>query len=385
MKSLSASTRLDDPYRAGVALGEALKPMAPEVVFLFGTVHYAEPPELLEGLYDALEDERVLLIGCSGDGFFASREVGDHGVAALGLNSEGRLAWRLAKAGGVRDEPEAALRRAYAELCAGFGGQAPALIYLVSDFRTDATRLESVLHAEIPVPVVGGLAADNNRMERCQVYANRALLEDHLVLLGIAGPLRFDIHIANTLSPVGQTGMIDDAEGTEIHGIGGLSATEFIRRQTGKPVMGNDRGILVLSVVDPEYGQRRRLRSLMRHFAADEASVALYGGIETGKQVQVCQAQPGDLVAEVQAIAERVRAGDFRPDAALVVSCVGRKWLLGTQIEHEVLDLAAAFPDGLPLAGYPSFGEIGPLKEGKAYTPNLFHNMTYILLLLGVA
>jgi hypothetical protein len=34
------------------------------------------------------------------------------------------------------------------------------------------------------------------------------------------------------------------------------------------------------------------------------------------------------------------------------------------------------------LAGFPSFGEIAPLRRRGGYTRNLFHNMTYVLLLL---
>ena len=53
------------------------------------------------------------------------------------------------------------------------------------------------------------------------------------------------------------------------------------------------------------------------------------------------------------------------------------------QASAEVKALREQIHADLPLAGFPSFGEIGPLKLGAEYSANLFHNMTYVLLLLG--
>ena len=53
MRTVSAQTRHPDPYRAGLALGEALAECAPEVVFLFSSIHYGQDADLLEGIQDA--------------------------------------------------------------------------------------------------------------------------------------------------------------------------------------------------------------------------------------------------------------------------------------------------------------------------------------------
>ena len=99
--------------------------------------------------------------------------------------------------------------------------------------------------------------------------------------------------------------------------------------------------------------------------------------------MQVCLAEPEQLIAEVQSIAERCRHQHFQPSAALIVSCAGRKWLLGDRIQEEVSELVKGGCADVPIAGFPSFGEIAPLPQGSGYSDNLFHNMTYVLLLLG--
>lgn len=383
MKALSASTLMSDPYRAGVALGEALKPIDPEVVLIFSAIYYGDTPELLEGLSDTLEREELIIIGSSSDGFYESKAVSDHGVAALGLNAEGKVQWHAACATGVKAQTVDTTRSALHQLNQSLDGVAPDLMIFFSDFRADGSKVEQVLRDEVPVPVVGGFAADDNRMENCVLFYNRQIVRDGVVILAACGPLQFDILVGNTLPPVGRPGVVRAAEGTLIRDIDGIGGMDFIERETGKPVLQTDRGVVTLTVIDAEHPQRKRLRSIVPDFGDKQASLGLYGGIETGERVQVCLANPEQLIEEVRTLAEQTRANRFPPKAALVVSCIGRKQVLGTAVTHEVDLLANAFPEGLPMAGFPSFGEIGPLKENGGYTPNMFHNMTYVLLLLG--
>jgi hypothetical protein len=380
MQARSAHSLVSDPYRAGAALGDALVDLAPEVVFLFSSVHYGEPPELLDGLYDALGNDAVVVVGNSGDGCLEAGVTTDHGVAALGINTGGKVRWQAVVESGASADPAGCTRRALAALRASLGEE-PGLIYMACDFRADAGLVEAVLHDELDIPVVGGYAADDNRMLACYLYVNRQIVHDAVVLLGLAGDFRFDIRIGNTLPAVGEAGVVESAEGTQLHRIGGQSAVDFIASQTGKPVLQSDRGMVSFTIINPERSSERRLRSIVPAFSIDQGTLGLYGGIEEGKRVQVCLANPAQLTAEVNAIAEEVTRLDFTPAAGIIVSCAGRKWLMGGNIGNETKALNERFPHGLPLVGYPSFGEIGPLRDEQGYTGNLFHNMTYVLLL----
>ncbi|QNM97587.1 FIST signal transduction protein [Chitinimonas koreensis] len=382
MRARSTHTLISDPYRAGVALGEALADLEPEVVFLFSAVHYGGSAELLEGLRDVLGRDELVVIGNSGDGFYSGDRASDLGAVALGLNSEGEVAWTLAAAAGLGADPAGATREAFVRLRAAAGGE-PDLVFLAADFRADASLIEAVLRDEVDCPVMGGLAADDNRMAGCYLYAGDEVLQDAVVLLGARGPIRFDIRVANDLTPVGRPGRVDEAEGTQLQRIDGIGAMAFIERETGKPVLQTDRGVVALSVIDPARPAQRSLRAIVPDFGAAEGAIGLYGGIEPGKTVQVCLTGPAELLREVKGIAEQARSLEFEPVAGLLVSCTGRKQLLGGEIAREAGLLGEAFGGGLPLAGYPSFGEIGPLRDGAGYTRNLFHNMTYIVLLIG--
>lgn len=384
MRTKSVSTTIVDPYRAALFLGQTLSEIQPEIVFLFATVHYGNWAEFMEGLFDGLDNPAVRVIGSSGDGVHELVRTCDVGAAALGLCTGGAVRWHVETGDHVGVDPEGAVRRALAKLTARLEGRPPAFYFLLSDFNTDASRIETVVRDEIGVPVIGGMAADDNdKMERCVLFADRAMVQDCVVMLAVDGPLAFQVHIGNAITAVGAPGTVDEAEGKLLSRVEGVTAAAFAESATGKPVLRSDQGSVALTILNACEAGEKKLRGIAQNSRSDAGGLTLHGGIQKGDIVQVCLAQPEDLVSEVYHIASQAVASGFQPSAALVVSCAGRKWLLGGEIAFEVGAIEEAFGGALPLVGFPSFGEIGPLFHQGAYTRNLFHNMTYILLLLG--
>jgi len=379
MRAVSSSTLITDPYRAGLALGESLVTLAPDVVFLFSSEHFSVP-ELLEGLYDSLESDKVIVVGNSGDGFYETGGAADYGAAVLGLNSEGQVRWQLDHITGLKENLDAKFERMIRRLSAG--GEMPCLGYIVSDFRVEIGRLDTLLRHAVPFPMIGGLATDDHRRTKCYLYVNHEIISDALVVLAAYGDLRFTIALENSQLAVGHAGLIEISQGTQIHRIDGLGAMAFVERETGKPLLHTDRGVLTVQVNDPAAPDEKRLRAIFQDYSENSESIKLFGGIDQGLSVQVCEARPDNMIAGVRHIADTARRKGITPVAALIVSCSGRKALLGTLIEHEIDALTEAFAADLPLAGFPSAGEIGPLQRGPTYTRNLFHNMTYVLLLI---
>jgi hypothetical protein len=289
--------------------------------------------------------------------------------------------WRISSVEDIGADPAAALRCGLSALADD--GRPPSLMFLFSDFRVDASAFEDVLQHEVACPVVGGLAADDNRMFDSIVFAGRRLLHNALVLGAAYGPVRFDIRVAQAMRAVGQPGRVEDAAGNQIRRIDGMGAMAFITRQTGKPVLQTDRGITSLMLIDEENPEEQRVRSIVPDFSASAGTLGLFCGISAGRLVQVHIADPTDLVAGVNEAATALGRSVSKPAGALVVSCVGRKALLGEGIGQEVAALRRAFPAGLPLAGFCSFGEFGPLKKTEGFSRNLFHNMTCVVLILG--
>ncbi|MDE2076091.1 MAG: FIST C-terminal domain-containing protein [Burkholderiales bacterium] len=382
MRVISVSSRAADPVRAGVDLGRALAPIEPEVVFLFSAIHYAESDDLIQAIVDTIGQPDLIVIGNTGDGYFDASGAYDNGVVAMGLSSEGQVQWLLEQESGVQADPAGTTRRLLDRVQSASAPHKPAWCFFVSDFKTDAAEIESALSGA-DFPVIGGLAADDNRMHDCVLYCRDGIRRDAAFMLAALGPMRFEIAIGNSLTPVGQCGVVEAAEGSNVFRIGGQSAMDFIEQETGKPVLQSDRGITSLTIIDSDEPEIKRLRSIVPDFSRAERSLGLYGGIEAGRTVQVCLARASDLIAEVHTIAERIGSTTSQPIAALIVSCAARKSVLGHEVQREAQALSERLGEGVAIAGFPSFGEIGPLKIDGRYTRNLFHNMTYVVLLLS--
>lgn len=374
MDALSISTQIPDAYRAGVYLGEQLAQLQPEVVFLFTSIDYGNNSDILSGLKDGLNQEHCIIIGNSGDGFYETHGVGEYGAAALALNSHGQVQWQLRIGYQVTQYPQQATRTALEN------HQQASLIFMVSDFHADASLIEEVIEHEVKTPIVGGFAADDQQWDQCALYTSQGVVNDCVVTLHAIGQLNFSIFIDNSISPIGQSGVIELAESNRIDRIAGMDAMRFIEHETGKPILRSDRGAISLTIANDK--NIKRLRAIKSDIGDNAHSVFLYGGISVGQKVQVCIAQPDDLINEVYRLAQQADSQDFHPIAALIISCAGRKNLLGAKLHHEIAAITQQFQQ-IPLIGFPSLGEIGPLRQETGYSANLFHNMTYVLVLIG--
>ena len=377
------STNLDS-YRAGNKIGEELALIQPEVLFLFSSIHYEGSVELIEGIYDALGSEDAVLIGNSGDGFYEYSQTGEVGVSALGLNSEGKVNWHLVYESNVGETPFESSKRCLDRINEAFHPAIPSLYYLASDFRTDSCEVIRGLQERAFAPVVGGLAGDTNGFEQCFVYVNREVLTDCIAVLGVEGPISYEIRIAQRLHPVGRPGVITKGEGTNVHTIENIPAMDFLERELGKPLDVVDEGALVLELTNQDTDLENQVRSIL--LTPEEeggGSIKLFGGLQEGDRVQTCVASPFDIIQDVKNIGESLTELSFEPVAGLIVSCAGRKKILAGNIENEVQDIVQNCRSLKALVGYPSFGEFGPVKTDKGYSRALFHNMTFILLLIG--
>ena len=382
MNAKSCHSSILDPYRAGIEIGKQLKPIDPEIIFLFSSIHYAASPELMESIYDALESEPVI-IGNTGDGFYEMETVSNTGVVALGINSNNHMRWHLAIEQNAQQNPENAALGCLQQLKKACPNQTPKFYYLSCDFRMDTNALINAISDCTDIPVIGGSGADDFEFKQCQLYANREVLEDAVVMLAAEGDLAFEIITSNRMTPIGVPGTITKSQKTTITEIDGIAAEKFIEKETGKPLNAVDEGILTLMLQDAS-GQNYCQRSMLLTRdpnAPDE--VFLFGGVKNGDIAQVCQASPEVIISGIETMAQQIETLPFKPTAGIMISCAGRKRVLGNQIKIEAQKIVKGCESLTAFAGFPSFGEFGPLGKNGTYSQTLFHNMTCILLLLG--
>ncbi|MBN2364205.1 FIST C-terminal domain-containing protein [candidate division WOR-3 bacterium] len=384
MKVFSHFSLNPDPYKAGLEIAEKIARIDPEIVFIFPTIHYEGSPETAEAMFDVIGKEDMVLVGNTGEGFYEKNKVSNSGVSALAVNSCGKIKWYPASADGMISDPFSATKSCIEKVNRNCNFSFPVLYFLASDFRADAKKITNALSETVRGPLIGGFAGDEYSFTSSFLYYGREVLTDSIVAVAINGDFEFDIKIAHELQPIGSIGRVTCAEGTRITEISGMPAMNFVEKQIGKPLNVVDQGIITFKVTETGQKHGHKIRSVMLpKDRKDDKSIILFSAIDEGDNVQVCLAPPEMMLKDIKDIGESMNNLSFKPSAALIVSCAGRKKVLADDIEIEVKTIASKCPSLKGLAGYPSFGEFGSVKNKTGYTKPLFHNMTFLILLLG--
>jgi len=98
------------------------------------------------------------------------------------------------------------------------------------------------------------------------------------------------------------------------------------------------------------------------------------GDIPVGSKVRFMKANFDRLtIAASEAAHHTMTSENFKPDFSLLVSCVGRKLIMGNKTNEEVKAVSKFFDHETILAGFYAYGEISPFNEGGC---SQLHNQT---------
>jgi len=94
-------------------------------------------------------------------------------------------------------------------------------------------------------------------------------------------------------------------------------------------------------------------------------SMIFAGDVPEGSSVRFMKANFNRLTDAAASAARQTTINKQGPPVfALLISCVGRKIVLGPRVEEEVDAVAEAYGKNTILAGFYSYGEISPFNEG---------------------
>jgi len=239
-------------------------------------------------------------------------------------------------------------------------------------------RLADIAQENGRCTLAGGILGTGPSSQRTPVqFHESGPLSGGLVVLMAAGPITAYTLACQNWHEIGRTGTVTDTDGPVIRSIDGRPAAEYYRELLGRQAPPLPE--FPLSVSEKGSG-----RSLIRGvLAIDETSGAIRvsDDVARGATVRLAKAKPQNLLEGVHEQFKGIpREVAERSALALAFSCGARRWLLGTSAGKELKTVACALPCHLPLAGFYSYGEIGPLERGG---PSFLHNHTLIAVLLG--
>jgi hypothetical protein len=127
-----------------------------------------------------------------------------------------------------------------------------------------------------------------------------------------------------------------------------------------------------LSVLIP--GNAKTVVRTILSISEEEKSMTFAGNMPEGSIVRFMKTNFNSLISSAAIAADKAIENNKKaPDFALLVSCVGRKIVLGTRIQEEVDAVSQTFKENTPMLGFYAYGEIAPLANEKE---TALHNQT---------
>jgi hypothetical protein len=174
----------------------------------------------------------------------------------------------------------------------------------------------------------------------------------------------------------GPVRLVTHAEGNVLYAIDGEPALDLYTRYLGEHAarLPSSGLLFPFALLGGDYGTTGLIRTIL---GVNEETRALImaGDIPADSSVRLMHARADQLIDGAEAAAERAfEETSVDGDAlSLMVSCVGRRLVLGERTDEEIEAVAHVMGGNDTVAGFYSYGEISPAESGTAC---LLHNQT---------
>jgi hypothetical protein len=228
------------------------------------------------------------------------------------------------------------------------------------------------------IPIGGGLAADGTRFGTTFTILGGEAGTDRLVAIGLYGDaIRVGTGSASGWMPFGAIRRVTRIEGHVLYALDRKPALQLYRNYLGdKTTELSSSGLLypLALLNDGESGDgdwrsgdtagNGLIRSIL-NIDWDTQGLVLAGELPLGGLVRLMHADNDSLIDGAVAAASQVLARSGPDAAVLLVSCVGRRGVMGDDVDDEIDAVRSVFPAGTSIAGFYSYGEIGPFGPDR--------------------
>jgi hypothetical protein len=228
------------------------------------------------------------------------------------------------------------------------------------------------------VVVTGGLAGDGSRFERTWVIRNGEPESGFVTAVGFYGNrVRVGHGSKGGWDVFGPERVVTKSEGSVLYELDGKPALPLYKHYLGDVAKDLPASALLfpLELRRDRDDNARFVRTIL---SVDETtqSMTFAGDIPCGYLAQLMRANFDRLIEGAAESALMTRQnGAASACLSIVVSCVGRRLVLGERTEEELERAAELLPEGSVQVGFYSYGEISPFASGGCD----LHNQTLTL------
>lgn len=353
----------------------------PNLVIVFGSVAHFSDGALQAALCQAFPS--AVHVGCSTAGEISAEGVTDHCCIVTAVHlAKTSIQASVTQLAGMDDSLAAGARIGEALAVPGL----KAVLVFGPGVEINGSALVEGITGKVgdQVPITGGLAGDGGAFTRTFTLGPDGVSDRAVVAIGLSGDgLRFGHGSFGGWEPFGPARKVTKAVGNVLYELDGEPALEIYKRYLGDlaadlPASGL---LFPFAMLGDDHSAIGLIRTIL---GIDETagSLTLAGAIDPDGYLKLMHASTDSLVNGAEAAAQAAAAmmRDEGESLAILVSCVGRKLVMGGRVDDEVEAVADVLGSGARLTGFYSYGEISPFTPGSACQ---LHNQTMTITCIG--
>lgn len=251
------------------------------------------------------------------------------------------------------------------------------LVFVLSDGnRVNGSDLTKGLNDELDpgISVAGGLAGDAARFEKTLVGLDEAPQEGEILAIGFYGTaLRVGHGTKGGWDVFGPERQITRSSYNVLQEIDGIKALDLYKEYLGKYASDLPGAALLFPLSLKMHPDAEPVVRTILSIDEETGNMVFAGEVPEGAYIRMMKSNFDRLVdAAYTAAQNSLLQPENPPELAILVSCVGRKLVLGQRIDEEIEAAQSIFGPNTCLTGFYSYGEISPLATGKCD----LHNQT---------
>jgi hypothetical protein len=321
----------------------------------------------------------AIVMGCSTGGEIHGSDVFDESISvtALAFNST-KLRSAAAHVENAADSYAAGI-----SLGRVLAGPKLKAVFVLSDgTRVNGSELVRGIRSCVgEVVITGGLAGDGDRFGTTFVGLNGRPVPGQVAAVGFYGDA-FEIGhgSAGGWDVFGPQRRITRSEGNVLFELDGKPALDLYKHYLGESAEALPGSALLFPLrVSPPGRIDEALTRTIISIDEERKAMVFAGDVPQGYTAQLMRGNFDRLIEGAADAAQQVKVGGGDKFAVLV-SCIGRKLLLGQRISEEVEAVKDVLGDKTPLAGFYSYGEVSP--HVATHCAEL-HNQTMTITVFG--
>ena len=216
------------------------------------------------------------------------------------------------------------------------------------------------------ITITGGLAGDNGNFRDTKVLSRNGLQSDAICAVGLYGSgIKVDAGVYGGWSAFGPLRKVTRSAGNILYELDGQPALDLYKTYLGEYSRDlPSSGLLFPFEMLSDEAQSIGLIRTILGIDPEKGSLILAGNIEEKGYLRLMHASTDHLIDGAEKAVIQIKPMDTEKNAlAILVSCVGRKLVMGDQIDDEVLVVAEKLGKNCSITGFYSYGEIAPLSN----------------------